>query len=245
VEYDDILALTLPRNMRYLSRCLVVTSPEDERTAAVVRGMPGVDLLRTDAFTRDGADFNKGLALNEAFDALGHSGWILLIDADILLPETFVPWQLNRLEELDREVIYGIPRRRLPDGDADIELDWTLRPPLEDIPCAGYFQLFHAGADGLKSRPWYSPDIIHAGISDAIFGAKFAARVMLNGCVLHVGATFENWFGRATPRLDGLPVPESHRRRVQAGELFLDGWGRLRPDLQSLALEERRSTGKG
>jgi hypothetical protein len=234
VEYDDILALTLRRNMRHLSECLVVTSREDDRTARVVRGVKGARLFQTDAFTRDGAYFNKGLAIEETFDVLGRSGWILVWDADVLLPNVFEPGRLNR------NVLYGAPRFQLPEGVMEIEGDWTRWEVLADWPGIGYFQLFHAGAEALQARPWYPTDSVHAGMSDWYFTTKFALKEWLPYYVLHIGRREENWFGRATPRLDGVPVPEADRRRLQIGEMFLDlGWTSVRPDLQALALAAR------
>lgn len=230
VDYDDILALTLPRNMRHLSECVVVTAHQDERTAAVARGVEGVRLFRTDAFTRNGAFFNKGLAIEEAFDVMGRSGWILILDADIVLPETF------KLGSLDQNVLYGAPRRQLPAGVMDIDGDWTHWKMVSDWPCVGYFQLFHAEAEALRSQPWYTADSPHAGNADWGFKEKFIKRKMLPRSVLHIGQRYENWYGRATPRLDGTPMPDADAKRLQLGQLFLGVTWIRRTDLQKLAL---------
>jgi hypothetical protein len=229
VDYDDILALTLHRNMRHLSECVVVTSHDDERTAEVVRGVQGAQLFQTDAFTRDEAVFNKGLAIEEGFDVLGRSGWILILDADIVLPEVFKPGSL------DQNVLYGAPRRQLPDGILDFGGDWSRWKVVNDQPCVGYFQLFHAEAEVLRSRPWYAIDSPHAGNSDWWFRDKFTKK-MLARSVLHIGRRYENWYGRAMPRLDGTPIPDADQKRLRIGEYFLgEHWGR-RTDLQKLAL---------
>ena len=62
VDFADILALTLPRNARHFKNILVVTSPDDHATADVVKSVKNASLFTTDAFYRDGAVFNKGLA---------------------------------------------------------------------------------------------------------------------------------------------------------------------------------------
>ena len=41
VGYAPLLALTLPRNLRHLAECWVITSPEDEATREVVAATPG------------------------------------------------------------------------------------------------------------------------------------------------------------------------------------------------------------
>jgi hypothetical protein len=238
VGFDDILALTLPRNIRHFSDCVVVTALNDERTARVVAEVAGARLFQTDAFTRNGTPFNRGLAVEEAFDVLGRSGWILHLDADIVLPATFDPGPL------DRNVLYGMARRQIPDGVEDMDLDgdwtrWEALPSGEQV--FGYFQLFHAEAAGLGPRPWYPTEYPGAGFSDCGFNAKFPVCKVLEGHVLHIGLTGENWFGRATPRLDGEPVPGAEANLLRMGQLFLDlGWGWARPDLQEQAKARRR-----
>jgi hypothetical protein len=237
VGFDDMLALTLRHNVKHFCDYVVVTSPDDTRTARVVADVEGVRLHRTDAFTRDGAEFNKGLAIEEGFDVLGRSGWILYTDADIVLPGSFEPG------ELDREVLYGMSRRIVPGGVTDVDPagDWSRWEPLPSGSLVfGYFQLFHAKAAVLQDRPWYPIHHGSAGFSDCGFNDKFPVWKVLDGYVLHIGDTGENWFGRATPRLDGEPVPDADKKLLRMGELFLElGWDWARPDLQALALAAR------
>lgn len=110
VNYDDLLRITLPLNMRHLTECLVVSAPGDKRTASIVAATPSANLYVTDAFYRKGAKFNKGAALEEGFDALGRDGWILVWDADTILPES-VPMA----DTLDPLKLYGAKRRVLVD----------------------------------------------------------------------------------------------------------------------------------
>jgi hypothetical protein len=197
--------------------------------------MKGVELFRTDAFTRYGAIFNKGMAIEEAFDVIGRSGWILIVDADIALPATF------ELGELDRDVLYGAARRQLPEGVLDLDGDWERWELTREDPCAGYFQLFHAEAAALRSLPWYPRGYMNAAYADWDFALRFTTRTALPSPVLHIGRQYENWCGRASPRLDGTAVPDADRKLVQMGELLMaGGWG-TRPDLEALALAARRA----
>ena len=105
VNYSDLLEITLRRNMRHLSRCVVVTSPEDANTLAVVDSVPNCTAYVTDAFKRHGAAFNKGLALEEGFEFLGRQGVICSWDADIVFPDSFpVP-------DVQPGKLYSAPRR--------------------------------------------------------------------------------------------------------------------------------------
>ncbi len=224
VDYDDMLALTLRRNMRHLQRCVVVTSHEDDRTAQVVRGVAGVELFRTDAFTRDGASFNRGLAIEEGLTILDHSGWTLSLDADIVLPKRFEPWVL------DPDVIYGTVRRQLPEGVMDLDGDWTCWELVPGPWCIGYFQLFHMRAKGLRERPWYPTTSGHAGKSDGEFAAKFKAQELLPCSVLHIGRPMQDWCGRVSQRLDGVVVPLADQKRQQMNALLeKPDWYKRRP----------------
>jgi len=120
VEYEDLLAITLPRALRHFQRVLVVTSHADAATGGVVAANPPAEIFRTSAFTRGGAAFNKGAAIEEGLDQLGRRGWICLLDADIVLPEQ-IDWRLLRVGFLH------VPWRRIledPRGYSP-ELDWS------------------------------------------------------------------------------------------------------------------------
>jgi hypothetical protein len=204
VDYDCELEITLPRNMRHFTECLVITSPADKKTSRVVAEVPDARCYVTDAFYRSGAKLNKGLALEEGFTALGRWGTILVWDADIVLPDA-IP-----LPKLDRDTLYGAPRRILHDPKRwSSSLDWRQIPVDKDPTVPGYFQLFNAEAKCLQSRPWYGIDFTHAGGGDAVFMMKFKQRAKLPFEVLHLGPNNKNWFGRVSDRLDGEPVSES------------------------------------
>lgn len=230
VEYDDLLEISLPRNLRHFSELVVVTAPQDERTQQLVRGFPGVRCHVTDAFYRYGAKFNKGLAMEEGFDVLGRDGWILIWDADIVLPAEMT------LPSLEPGNLYGVHRRMLHDAQQwRDDLDWTRLPLEGDRIVAGYFQLFHADDPHLQSRPWYDVTYNHAGGGDAYFQHLWPEerKVWLPFEVLHLGPRGRNWFGRATVRRDGSLPPQAFSRKLLMERYSEDrGWrvprGRVR-----------------
>jgi hypothetical protein len=193
VGYASTLAVCLPRNMRHLTECLVVTSPEDAATQAVAASVPGVRVLVSDAGTRHGARFNKGLLMEEGFDALGREGWLLILDADILLPD-HLP-----LDHLRPTRLHGARRRVLDDPAAwSPELDWRTCAVHRDGGAIGFFQAFHADDPALKGKsPWYDVTFAHAGGGDAYFMGHWPGinRVVLPLEVLHLGTPDRNWFG--------------------------------------------------
>lgn len=209
VNYDDILKYTLPWNVKNLHECLVVTSPEDHRTAEFVNAFAktlqypecDISLFQTDAFTRYGAKFNKGLAIEEAYDYWGRQGWNVIWDADIAFPKGM------RLDDLRTGNLYGARRRMAPSVDDEIlDGDWTQYPIGRDIEFAGFFQLFNASDHVLQQTPWYDPTFIHAGGGDAFFQSLWGSRskVRLDIECLHIGPRDENWYGRVSSRVDGI-----------------------------------------
>lgn len=236
IEYDDLLAITLPRNVRHFKSVLVVTSFADRATVALVDRTPGAEVYRTDAFYRDGAAFNKGVAIESGlrvFNPIGHTGarsWLCVLDADCLLPEDadfsgLVPGNLY------------CPRRRMlyKPQEWSPELDWSELPRKRDVEHAGYCQVFHAADPVLRERPWYPTGWRHAGGCDSDFQAKWPKgnRLWLDWECLHLGGSMQNWCGRQTPRLDGqVPLGAEARkeamRRLHADRRETGGFERER-----------------
>lgn len=218
VNYAPLLAITLVQNMRHLSSCLVITSPDDEDTKEVARSVPGVTVFETDAFTRPGIDgtkplMNKGLAIEEGFDVLGREGLLLIWDADCLFPSE-IPF-----EHIRPGFLHGCKRRILEDPTKwTPDLDWRMCQPSHDGSPVGFFQLFHADDPLLRDkRPWYDVTFAHAGGGDAYFITHWPREKqrMLPMEVLHLGPKDRHWFGTSQEAQDmmGRFVTEN-------------GWGR-------------------
>jgi hypothetical protein len=228
VGCDDLLALTLPRNIHHFTDAWVITAPDDEKTIRWCSEFQKqtqrvIHVFKTDAFTRNGAKFNKGLAIEECFEFMGRQGWICILDSDIVLPKK-IDWSFAEPGKL-----YSPPRRMLVDIPKDIDsVEWSRVPVRGDTEFCGYFQLFHASDPVLTKRPWYGTDYIHAGGGDHVFEMKWATRnkIRPNFSVLHLGPADANWFGRATSRIDGQEEPNQAGRRETMHEFLASkGWG--------------------
>lgn len=228
VGYADLLKITLPRNMQHLDECLVVTSPNDEETKEFCRGIPNVSVYETDAFYRFGANFNKGMAMEEGFDILGRHGWILIWDADTLFPDYMS--DMLSVDNLKIGTLYGPPRLILKDpSEWTPEFNWDTARKTLDRCWPGYFQLFHADDPHITQLPWYDVTFRHAGGGDGYFEARWKRheKVKLPFVVLHLGERDANWFGRASKRADGAPIEGSvERRAIMEEYLASKGWGR-------------------
>lgn len=200
VGYASTLAICLVRNMRHLTECLVVSSPEDEATAEVVRAVPGASLFTTDAFTRHGARFNKGLAVQEAAEHFGRHGWWVIHDADILFPDVLP------LDQFQPDRLQGARRRVLEDPSRwHPGFDWGSCPVRRDGGPVGFMQVFHAEDPALRDkRVWYDVSFSHAGGGDAAFLGHWPAskKVVLDFEVLHLGPPDTHWFGTDPASVD-------------------------------------------
>lgn len=225
VEYDDYLALTLEHNCKFMDACTVVTDYATyARVAKIADPIRHCAVVATNAFTRNGAHFNKGLALEENFDWTLYlaEDYILIWDCDILFP-SFVAGGL------EPNTLYGPSCRRMYEP-VYLPLPhvnkWRHLPKSRDLEIAGYFQLFRADS---QPRPWYETDWTHAGGADSMFARRFEHTQRLDFEVLHLGPRDTNWFGRCSKRLDGQPVPCDSTMM----EKFLSwkGWFRPKQDI--------------
>jgi hypothetical protein len=222
VEFDDILKITLPRNSRHFSRIMIVTSPDDLKTQEVARSVPNAELFITDAFTRRGASFNKGLALEEALDALNHSGWLTIMDCDIIMPQA-LPEHAYTAGNM-----YAPKRHLLEDASLFSDnLSWDTVAMKDEIVGIGYFQMFHTADPVVADRPWYVTNFLDAGGSDTTLPARWPSDRLLRPPfhVLHLGPIAHNWFGRITPRLGTSELPkEALDRHAKFQKLNFSMW---------------------
>lgn len=207
--YAKLLAITLPRNMRHMTECVVVTTPDDEATKAVVAGVPGARCFETTAFFEGGASFNKGWALECGFDQLGRSGWFAVWDSDILWPDSLP------IENIRPGQLYGALRRTLDDPSQwTPEYNWRNARPERDGGPIGFMQLFHADDPYIKGkRPWYGINFPHAGGCDAFFMSHWpshARKVLAFEC-LHLGPRDRHWWGTSPESVDKMSAYVHHQ----------------------------------
>jgi hypothetical protein len=107
VNYSDFLAYTLPANRSQFNNMVVVTDTKDEATVAICNKY-NVRCVQTDAFYDGGNRFNKASGINAGLAALRLNGWVVHMDADIMLPP-LTRYILEKLP-LDPSKIYGVDR---------------------------------------------------------------------------------------------------------------------------------------
>lgn len=239
VGYHDLLALCLPYNAHHFSEILVVTTPEDTATQAVVAAVPNASCHLTQAFYPAPGVFAKWAALEEGLDVLGRRGWVALLDADVCWPKGLrweertvhpsavggsVTWQTMDCVIPGVGVstwvggnLYG-PLRRMHEAipaAVPPEETWD-RYPLhrQQHEHAGFSLIFHASDPHLGPPPWFDTRWVHCGGGDSEFQSKWGpeCKVRPPWHVLHFGAAGTNWLGRSTPFADGtVPADASDR----------------------------------
>jgi hypothetical protein len=209
VDYADMLALTLPRNAGHFERVIVVTASRDNETQETALKFPNVEVFTTDVFWERGAIFNKGAAIERAFDQTSREGWFAVMDADTILPEVIqsVDWAVDCIH---------VPRRRMLRDPRQFTADlcWgSLHLSMEN-DFAGYCQIFHS--DARPERPWYPVDWTWAAGCDSDFFLKWpeSKRMRPPFEVIHLGEDGKNWAGRTTRFLSG-EVPEGGEQKRQ------------------------------
>jgi hypothetical protein len=218
VDYGDVLELTLPYHKSFVESTLIVTAPHDTKTIAVAEAN-NAQCHVTDAFYRRGAKFNKWAALEEGLDVMLREGWLLIIDADIVIPPD------RRKFEPVEGYIYT-PHRRIK-YDIGVQVPeqrrWAqYRRPMQNEEFAGYMQLFHASDPVLGNAPWHGVDWTWAGSADSFFHSKWPEQKHVRPPfeVLHLGHPFRNWCGRVTPYADGSVDPKASER-AESCEILL------------------------
>ncbi len=109
VGYGDFLAAVLPENLPLIDNLVVVTASDDAETIRVCR-RHSVHCVTTDDHKRNGA-FNKYRLVQRGLDQIGGKDWVLLLDADIVLPRKFR--DMLKWAHLDAHCIYGADRQQV------------------------------------------------------------------------------------------------------------------------------------
>jgi len=209
-DYSDHLTKSLPFWAPSLDTLTVVTDLKDEATVAVAKAHDA-SVFRTDAFTRNGAAFNKGLALAEAYAAAAPKDWALLFDADIT-PEK--DWR-DKTRLVERGFLYGAAR-----------YDESSKRISDDSHGYGWFQLFHSQDRIALETPVFETCWTHGGNYDSAIMLRWrnAGRLApaLPIQLTHAGiGPSENWYGRG--KRTEFKAMKQERARRGGGWEGLDG----------------------
>lgn len=180
VDYSDHLSRGLERWRDGTNSLLVVTAPRDAATQALCKAF-NVPVFLTDVFWANGAKFNKGAAMAEAYRTLEKKDWMLFFDADIEPP---AGWR-QRLAMAKPGRLYGA--RRFEANGARIT----------DPGLAGFFHLAHLSDPHMQHDPIVDVHWYHAGNYDTTFQDRWhrSKQLWLPLRVAHHGTPGKNWCG--------------------------------------------------
>jgi|GEM_PF-1522111 len=97
INYSHVLKYCLD-NKKYLDNWTIVTEENDIDTINLCKEN-SINYIFSERIHENGAEFAKGKAINEGFNALDKSDWLLSLDADIILPSNV------------REFVRNIPQK--------------------------------------------------------------------------------------------------------------------------------------
>lgn len=224
VEYGDFLQVTLP-TVKQLGNVIVATSPHDMLTTMVC-DHNNVVCHQTDVWYKDDAPFNKAAGINEVLQIQKpYIEWLLLLDADIVLPPLPSHYSLN--DDLDPSRFYGVRRRNCQTAEEwaracdnqswfDLPLEplpaikmtgrgprlWGHRPTSNPIAVKGFFQLWN-----YRRHPVVIPEHKTAAKYDVELALMWPQdrRVLVpwpGYTPIHIGDPRVNWSGRKSDRWD-------------------------------------------
>lgn len=210
VNYADLLAKSIDRWLEGCESLTVVTLPHDRDTHELcwprMDATKKLSVFSTTAFTRDGASFNKGRAMEQALGNVPWEDWILFFDADILPPADWLD-QLRRMN-LKPGKLYGSWRWQ----------DRLNGQRIRDREYPGYFQLIHSSDPRAQDRPLFDTSFLHAGNYDTVFqnrwgdGGDGPHKERLPLRLVHLGS-LGNWWGRGPDAMAKLGRMYAERRR--------------------------------
>lgn len=206
VNYGDCLRETIPHNVEICDKIYLVTSQKDILSQEICARFPDkVKCIVSDVFFENGAIFNKGKGLNLAFKAAEKKDWLLISDADILLPTNLK----DMIADIrDKDALYGINRIIIKEKH---NLETAKRVSLKATyigkpyelsrmhPIRGYFQLFHTKSMYYRNKG-YRTDIPTAASSDLSFSHQWPKNksFCFKADCIHLGQNAQNWEGRVT-----------------------------------------------
>jgi hypothetical protein len=186
VNYAHFLTLSLRAWADGLDSLLVVTTHEDTVTQRLCK-QHNVDYRATNIFYADGAKFNKGASIADAFEYLRlpdtDDNWLLMFDSDIE-PESNWREQVDKFSPAIGN-LYGAKRYKL-NGEQE-----------PDEHMAGYFLLSNLSDHRMQIKPIVDTHWYHAGNYDSTFMDRWPLerRIFLPIHLTHHGMTGINWCG--------------------------------------------------
>ena len=198
LNYSDFLKITYKKNIRFFNPKnyhVVIDQLNDPATFELCKEL-GITYHQFNDFHLNGSKFNKSGAINmmqTELHKLFPDDWILLLDADIILPDNFET--LFETKCKNKDALYSLKRYDYENEDDYYKNSKDKLVKYTGIDFMGFMQMYHRKNICYCS---YSKD---ASNCDTIFRDKFFSTLTYldeNEIVIHLGKCNLNCFGRIT-----------------------------------------------
>jgi hypothetical protein len=195
IDYADYLRVALP-SVSAAVDCLYLTTQRDDECALIGHEC-GAVVTESSSIRRDGATINKSQQIREAQERVYRErpgDWVLIVDADIVLPSDARAIIEESVEDFDS--LYGCVRRNF-DTPSDYKAG-RVSSLFGPVHC-GYFQLYQPTHsryplyDRWSSTCEYGDDKFKRLWPDKL-------RKLLPMTVDHLGPVNVNWSNRVSPQ---------------------------------------------
>lgn len=250
VDYADILKETIIRNKSQFDKWVVVTTPGDVDTQQLCK-YHHIQCVVFDGFYDSKGQINKARGINAGLNHLTKKGWVLHLDADIVLP-THTRDILEKLY-LDDTCVYGCDRLMVQSYEEWAEYNYKPRPVHENyifthltafpvgtrvnqymgegFNVIGFFQLWNPSKSGVQQYPEH---ISGFDRTDVLFQKLFKIgnrRFLPEIVVIHLDSEQAdmgaNWKGRKTKLFMPDPAKAGTRLATANSGYQLSWWKRL------------------
>jgi hypothetical protein len=192
VNFADKLSQTLEFNTQFLKKLYIVTDPDDRDTIELCKRYRNVELLFCQDAYKNGAKFNKSGLIKFAQVKITpnhREDWIMIIDADTILPPNFWTETINLQPRFTENSVY-LMKRKIYLSNNDLINDKYSEIQRE----CGFFQLYY------NKNKIYADFSETAGVCDSLFQQLFRHQVIMEGFCIHLGQNGLDWNGRISEK---------------------------------------------
>ena len=198
LNYSDFLKITYEKNIRFFNPInyhVVIDEINDFETLKLCKEL-GITYHQFNDFNLNGSKFNKSGAINmvqQKLHELFPEDWILLLDADIILPDNFEILFNKRC--VNKDALYSLKRYDYENEDDYYNNSKELLVKYTGIDFMGFMQLYH------RKKNLYDVFSKDGSNCDTMFRDKFYSTLTYlddDEIVIHLGTCNDNCFGRVT-----------------------------------------------
>jgi len=198
LNYSDFLKITYKKNIRFFNPenyHVVIDEINDFETLKLCKEL-GITYHHFNDFHLNGSKFNKSGAIHMVQKKLHENfpdDWILLLDADIILPDNFEI--LFNEKCINKDAMYSLKRYDYENEDDYYNNSKDSLVKYSGIDFMGFMQMYH------RKKDLYDEFSKDGSNCDTMFRDKFFSTLTYldeNEILIHLGKCNDNCFGRVT-----------------------------------------------